>query len=158
MYYDCLNSYAVELGEAGRLYEARNVCDLVLASPFAFAYSEWQQTAEDLRGASRSRIGVQSVSNKAKLFYLPTVERNALEERSQPGPHQSLACRNGRRWGKAGRDHNDRLAPERATEKDLYLRLISLIAKKDLPSKQLCEIIEFVEKLPSRADCDAEQD
>src|SRR5205085_9125263 len=49
-----LNSLAVELGEAGRKDEARNIMRVVLASPFAFAYPEWRETAEELREANRS--------------------------------------------------------------------------------------------------------
>ena len=55
-YYDFLNSYAVELGEVGRIYEARNISEIVIHSPFAFAYPEWQDTANDLRGSSRSFV------------------------------------------------------------------------------------------------------
>jgi hypothetical protein len=57
-YYDFLNSYAVELGESGRVYEARNISRIVLASPFAFAYPEWQDTANDLREPNRSFVTV----------------------------------------------------------------------------------------------------
>ena len=47
-YYDFLNSYAVELGEVGRLREAQEVCAVPLASPFAGAYPEFAQTREEL--------------------------------------------------------------------------------------------------------------
>ncbi|MFP5263969.1 MAG: hypothetical protein ACLGJB_18965 [Blastocatellia bacterium] len=57
-YYDFLNSYAVELGEVGRLHEARDVSRVVLASPFAFAYPEWQETAKELREPDRTFISV----------------------------------------------------------------------------------------------------
>jgi hypothetical protein len=61
LYYDFLNSYAVELGEAGRAYEARNIIKHVLASPFTFAYPEWQETARDLKGPNRAFISVPSI-------------------------------------------------------------------------------------------------
>ena len=51
LYFVYLNSLAVELGEAGRKYEARNIIRHVIASPFAFAYPEWRETGEDLREA-----------------------------------------------------------------------------------------------------------
>jgi tetratricopeptide (TPR) repeat protein len=47
-YYEFLNSYAVELGEAGRIAEAENVCAITLASPFAAAYPEIAQTRDEL--------------------------------------------------------------------------------------------------------------
>jgi tetratricopeptide (TPR) repeat protein len=48
LYYESLNSYAVELGEAGRIAEAQNVCAVTLASPFAAAYPEYAQTRDEL--------------------------------------------------------------------------------------------------------------
>ena len=48
-YFDYLNSYAVELGTAGRLTEACNVIKVVVASPFSPFYPEWQETLLDLR-------------------------------------------------------------------------------------------------------------
>jgi Cohesin loading factor. len=47
-YYDFLNSYAIELGEVGRIAEAQNVCAVTLASPFAAAYPEYTQTRDEL--------------------------------------------------------------------------------------------------------------
>jgi hypothetical protein len=44
VYYDYMNSFAVELCEVGRLEEAKNVSLIVLASPFAPAYPEWRET------------------------------------------------------------------------------------------------------------------
>src|SRR5207237_6717468 len=56
IYFDLLNSYAVELGEVGRKDEARNLMRVVLASPYAFAYLEWRETASDLRHARRNSV------------------------------------------------------------------------------------------------------
>jgi hypothetical protein len=67
-YYDFLNSYAVELGESGRKYEARNISRIVLASPFIQAYPEWQQTARDLREPNRSFISVPLIKSEHAEF------------------------------------------------------------------------------------------
>ena len=48
LYYDILNALAVELGETGRLNEARAAADIALGSPYASAYPEWSETREDL--------------------------------------------------------------------------------------------------------------
>lgn len=72
-YHHYLNSYAVELGEMGRKDEARNVIRVVLASPFAHIYPEWQQTAADLQAPSRSIIQVGSLGNV--LSMTPAHER-----------------------------------------------------------------------------------
>src|SRR6185503_7912031 len=44
--YQYLNSLAVELGEVGRVDEAGNICRVLLASPFTFAYPEWRDTSD----------------------------------------------------------------------------------------------------------------
>jgi hypothetical protein len=61
LYYDFLNSYAVELGEVGRKDEARNVINHVVASPFIQAYPEWSETADELKEPSRSFIAAPSI-------------------------------------------------------------------------------------------------
>ena len=53
-YYDFLNSLAVELGEVGRINEARAACSIALASPFAPAYPEWTETRDELEAKSTS--------------------------------------------------------------------------------------------------------
>jgi hypothetical protein len=57
IYYDYMNSLAVELCEVGRLEEAKNTSQIVLASPFAVAYPEWRETRDEieLRGLRASR-------------------------------------------------------------------------------------------------------
>jgi hypothetical protein len=69
VYYDYLNSLAVELGEVGRLEEAKNVSRIVLASPYAGAYPEWRDTRDEiqLRGlrASRSTVAFSQPTSEA---------------------------------------------------------------------------------------------
>ena len=61
-YYTHLNSLAVELAEVGRLEQARRASEIALASPFAPAYREWQETFDEIalkqRRASRSTVAV----------------------------------------------------------------------------------------------------
>src|SRR5688572_26690587 len=72
LYFDFLNSYAVELGEVGRKYEARNIIQSVVASPFAFAYPEWRETAEELKGPNRSFVVIDpSPAHMGKLLSMP---------------------------------------------------------------------------------------
>ncbi|MEK6324772.1 MAG: hypothetical protein AABN33_24280 [Acidobacteriota bacterium] len=70
VYYDYMNSLAVELCEVGRLEEARNVSRIVLASPFASAYPEWRETREEieLRGwrAPRSVVAFTQRTSEDK--------------------------------------------------------------------------------------------
>ena len=53
-YYDFLNSLAVELGEVGRINEAKAACSIALASPFAPAYPEWTETRDELEAKRTS--------------------------------------------------------------------------------------------------------
>jgi hypothetical protein len=66
VYYDYLNSLAVELGNAGRIEEAANASNFVLASPLAPVYPEWKETREEIRlkaqRAFRSSLGTSASS------------------------------------------------------------------------------------------------
>jgi hypothetical protein len=89
VYYDYLNSLAVELCAVGRLEEARNASRIVLASPFAGAYPEWRETHDEieLKGYRSSRATVafhnatpeasrgRAAQEPGKLMRLPLPER-----------------------------------------------------------------------------------
>jgi tetratricopeptide (TPR) repeat protein len=65
LYYDYLNSLAVELGEVGRLDEAKAACSTALASPFAAVYPEFAETRDELeakRNAATPSIVAVSVT------------------------------------------------------------------------------------------------
>jgi hypothetical protein len=72
VYYDYMNSLAVELCEVGRLEEAKNVSQIVLASPFAPAYPEWRETREEIelrgRRESRSMVAFGQRASEAEDF------------------------------------------------------------------------------------------
>ena len=56
LFYDVLNSYAVELAEIGKLDEASQVITPVLASPYIWSYPNWLETANEIREKSRRSI------------------------------------------------------------------------------------------------------
>jgi hypothetical protein len=70
VYYDYMNSLAVELCEVGRLEEARNISQIVLASPFAPAYPEWRDTSNEIalrgRRASRSVVAFGGLASESE--------------------------------------------------------------------------------------------
>src|SRR2546422_1147733 len=72
---DCLNSYAVELSEVGRLQEAESVSSLVIASPLSRYYPEWQETFSDVKAKRKQRSTV--------AFSLPQFEQ---EHEAAPEP------------------------------------------------------------------------
>jgi hypothetical protein len=48
IYFDYLNSLAVELGEVGRIQEAQSALSIALSSPYAPAYPEWSETRDEI--------------------------------------------------------------------------------------------------------------
>jgi hypothetical protein len=87
VYFDIMNSYAVELAEVGRIEEAAHASSIALASPFAPAYPEWRETHDGITletcRASRSTVAVgswhderESIRAVGNLVSLPTVERD----------------------------------------------------------------------------------
>ena len=78
---DCLNSYAVELSEVGRLQEAESVSSLVIASPLSRYYAEWQETLSDVRSKRKRRSTVTFSRPQIEQEYEaePEVPENALQ-------------------------------------------------------------------------------
>jgi len=69
--YDYLNSLAVELGEVGRIDEAKAACAIALASPFSTAYPNWSETRDELE-AKRTRATPSVVAISAALECTPS--------------------------------------------------------------------------------------
>jgi tetratricopeptide (TPR) repeat protein len=148
-----LNSLAVELGEVGRIEEAQNVCRITLASPYVIAYPEWRETWQDLalRGyKSRSYVPVIQSFSESKIqnvLHLPERDRSEITRRSpffQPREVTSL-----KDWkNKMVKEPNgdDGKDSEQATEQDLVLQIMELVAKKRFSRKQLLEIRNQLEK------------
>ncbi len=142
-YYDYMNSLAVELCEVGRLEEAKNVSQIVLASPFAAAYPEWRETLDEieLRGwrAPRSVVAVtqpkavtQKTSEAQNLVRLPVPERgdslSAVEPSTLGEPARVLSMQD---WKKrmpkqSTDDPQDRTIPRPTTDKEKQTRAIEL--------------------------------
>jgi tetratricopeptide (TPR) repeat protein len=80
VYYDFLNSYTIELGETGRMYEASNISRVVLSSPFIHAYPEWRETAQDLRGPNHSFIAVPLIKREPVKIEAPRTEHASKPE------------------------------------------------------------------------------
>jgi hypothetical protein len=61
LFFNFHNSYATELAVIGRISDARNLSRMVLASPFAYAYPEWLETARELKEPNHSFVAVPSI-------------------------------------------------------------------------------------------------
>lgn len=59
LYYDFLNSLAVELAEVGRIAEAEGACAIALASPFAAVHPNWTETRKEI--AAKQLVATPSV-------------------------------------------------------------------------------------------------
>jgi tetratricopeptide (TPR) repeat protein len=145
-YYDYLNSYAVELGEAGRIEEAQNVCRITLASPFAFAYPEWRETEQDLalRGyKSRSTIRVKHIPKN--LFYLP--ERSPVINRPKPGYLAPVV--DYVEWKKkmVKEPNGDEELPEDMTVQQMAMKIIGLITQNKDDEDKLRDLLNHALKI-----------
>ena len=148
--YQYLNSYAVELGEVGRIEEALKVCQITLASPYAIAYPEWRETEQDLalRGY-RSRSLVRVIQSFPRnLAYLP--EREPSEPSATPvlsvesAPVVSL-----KEWKEQKMVKEPNGDDEIKTTSDRLVAILKLV-DEDLTDADLDKVIELLRQLHSK--------
>ena len=150
-YYQYLNSFAVELAEVGRLEEARKICDVILASPYAFAYPEWRETAEEIRlKLYRSRSFV-SFTQVAPYNVVPLPERSneVIETAKQPGKVLSYTD-----WtNKMVKEPNGNGDEEKLDDLgsgDLVMKLLNLVTDDAVTDEQRRKILEYAAKVISQ--------
>ena len=144
-----LNSLAVELGEAGRINEARNVCNLVLASPFAIAYPECRETAEELKGSNRSFAVLDpSPPRRSKLLSMPVVEHAKPVIQHRPARVINLES-----WkARMGKKKNGDECLEDLDGRELLLRLMDLGTSTEMTDEKLYKVVTLMESLLSESD------
>ncbi len=160
VYFDVLNSYAVELAGAGRKYEARNISQIVISSPFAFAYPEWQETASDLKEPNRSLVIIgpsKFVPNN--VLPMPASEHGETEQTSYNQPAKVFNLQRlrkkmakGKKSKKDKKDNGENIFDENVDEmddKDLLATLIQLAASDDADEEKLRKIVKYVMKVMS---------
>jgi tetratricopeptide (TPR) repeat protein len=169
-YYDYVNTLAVELGELGRLDQARRASEIAIASPFAGAYPEWRQTFDEIafkrQRASHSVVVVRQpiakpyrveepVSESHNLVHLPLAERptrEALADRHQRGTGARVL--NFQQW-KTAIKASRRAIPEevtaeqrrRMTTGEKLIRLMDLISQDETDDETIDRILEAVEQI-----------
>lgn len=149
IYFDLLNSYAVELGEVGRLEEARNISRRVLASPFAFAYPEWRETSGEvnLRGyKSRSTVSLTQRITPQNLLRLPeriTPERSAPNPFQQPGSVTKLQDWKRKMVKKDPDDEGTDQPLEDMTPQDMAMKLIEIITADHMGEERLRKLLAY---------------
>jgi tetratricopeptide (TPR) repeat protein len=148
VYFDYLNSYAVELGEAGRKNEARNIIKHVLASPFAFAYPEWFETAAELKPANRSfLVPDPSPARMGMLLRMPQpeyVEAPKLTEPAKIINLQSWKKKMGKDDKENGKPTSEKLKAMTPSEKLIYI-LQSI--HSDFTDDDFDSVIEVLDKI-----------
>ncbi|MEK6406687.1 MAG: helix-turn-helix domain-containing protein [Acidobacteriota bacterium] len=75
MYFDVLNSYAVELIENGRIPEAHNAALVAASSPFGSFYPEWRETLSVVRSRRK---------NRSTVSFSVTQERECIPTELEP--------------------------------------------------------------------------
>jgi tetratricopeptide (TPR) repeat protein len=150
--YHYLNSLSVELSVAGRYEEAGNICRIVLASPYAFAYLEWRETEQDLalRGyKSRSSVRVTQVIPR-NLFYMP-----------EPSPATGPPVKSGRarvlsikKWKKKMGKENGEQNLDEMSDKDLFMEIMHQTSQGTITRKKLLKIISAIQRIKSEPDED----
>lgn len=163
IYFDVLNSYAVELAEVGRKEEARNVHRAVVASPFASAYPEWRETAEDLKEANHSFVAVnipEAISTSEVTNASPSIPCNVLiMPMAGPASEQSSGVLKPARvldlqkWKKKmskRKIYNSKARTEVVTEKDMIFRIMELFTKNDTTNEQRRKMLEETEKIAAK--------
>ncbi|MGH9427864.1 MAG: hypothetical protein ACRD2L_16375, partial [Terriglobia bacterium] len=83
------NELAIELGELGRIAEAKAASGIVLASPFAPAYPNWAETRQELEAKRTSATpSIVAVSRAPEAEPSPRIEPQLKRE-----PSRALALR-----------------------------------------------------------------
>ena len=143
------NSLAVEFTEVGKLDEAERIIQIVLASPYAFAYPEWRETSNDiaLRGyKSRSVIYFDAWNIARNVLYLP---ENSQEESTQSQPGTVSALEDWKKKMVKEPNGEDEL-PENMTRQDMAMKILEMITEHKDDEEKLRQLVEYAMKLFSK--------
>jgi tetratricopeptide (TPR) repeat protein len=148
--YDVLNSYAAELSEAGRKEEARNVSRLVLASPFAFAYPEWQETANELGRSQGSSVFIDtSTCAPRNVLFMPLAERASRQAPPGATPARVLDLQKWKmKMGRGKMENSDKQKPvAEMNTSDMLLRAMQVFSDRTIPEEKRRKMIEAIERI-----------
>jgi hypothetical protein len=163
--YNTLNSYAVELTEAGQLTEAENVGRLVLASRYAPFYPEWHETYKDIQERFHRRRSFVAPGfhpeQKQKQEQLPEQEQRnvvplvrssgSLTSSPPPGARLSQPARilEFSRWQdrmlKKKMQYTKPAEVAETSRRELLMKLLDYITTEDLPDAALEKMVFAVE-------------
>lgn len=171
VYYDYLNSLAVEMGEVGRFDEAFNALNIALSSSFAGVYFEWRETKNDLtlkaRRSYRSRISFsQFISPIQNVVSLPAPQQTlsglTSYEGSKPRQARVLRFQDYMKMAKEVNDAKDnspglqahgqakearREDLKRMTTRQKLLRIMDLMSDDKITDDQLLNVLLILEDI-----------
>ncbi len=157
LFYEHLNSLAVELAETGRLEEARRASETAVRSPYAHAYPQWRETRDEIRmksqRASRSFVvNVQSPVVADNVVRLPV--GNASSTRSFSPRSQQARVINFEEWTKMSKEDDDtpqqKLARPQTQEMTLsekQAKLLRLIYDDNVTEEFLDKLLKAAEEI-----------
>jgi tetratricopeptide (TPR) repeat protein len=148
-YLQYLNSYAVELGEVGRKQEARNISRIVMASPFADAYPEWQETANDLREAHRPMVTINSSQHIPHNVLLMPVTEPAKSAARLDEPARVLDLQKWKKkMGKCKNGGGEKTSGE-LNGQQMLMRIMEVYISHDTTDEQRRKIYQYALKVLS---------
>ena len=154
-----LNSLAVESMEIGELEEARHICRIILASPFADVYPEYRETWDDIqiRGyrTSRSVLSLNhSALNIGNVLPLILPERNldAGWEKPHRSPFQQQASVTSlqdwkQKMGKEPNGDKKNNQEEELSDRQMVMKIMEYATELDLPDDVLRQMLDAVKKI-----------
>lgn len=147
-----LNSLAIELSEVGRMEEAKQVSNILLASPYFDCFPEVGETVREIllksQPASRQILSFKEPTN---ILILPLSENPVI----QSPPTEPARILSYAKWKKKmGKkpNGNDKKLPEHMTSRDMVIRIMNLTTQEGISDDKLQKIIDYVEKILSEPD------
>ena len=162
IYYHHLNGLAVELLEVGRLTEARNVINIVLASPFVNAYPECRETNIDIevrgRRASRSIVSISQYNLDAQnVVQMPLAEHQSGDRLDDPlsgcqelGQVFDLQLWKEKMVKEPNGDDKTNKTPQEMGQDELLYEIINLFTEPDMDVGTRIEMLESIQKIAAR--------
>ena len=161
LYYEHLNSLAVELAEVGRLEEAKRASETVIRSPYAHAYPQWRETRDEIQMKSRhtSRsfvVNVQLPVVADNVVHLPFAgyEGNANSPQSLSPRSRRARVINFEEWTKMSKEDDDtpqqklaRPQTQQMTISEKQAKLLRLIYDDNVTEEFLDKLLKAAEEI-----------
>jgi len=162
IYYNYLNSLAVEFLEVGQLTEAQNVSKIVLASPYAAAYPEYRETGIDIalrgRRSSRSVVSLAGLNlNTQNVLSLPSAEHVSGGSTVMPasGAQEPARVLCMQKWkekmgNEPNGDQKDGKSPNEMAQDEMLYEIIHIFTEPDMDAETRLEMLESIQKIAAK--------